>query len=90
MGDVMHIVPGVMFYTTCYNLAAPGHSWQHVACAGMSIGMKGMLYGSRVLSLYALRLLTEPKVLEEAKKEFDRMMDGRTYECPMPEDVPVP
>jgi len=90
MGDVMHIVPGVMFYTTCYNLAAPGHSWQHVACAGMSIGMKGMLHGSRILALYALRLLTEPDILKSAKKEFDRMMDGRTYECPIPAEVPVP
>ena len=44
VGDVQHIVPGIMIRTATYNIGAPGHSWQITACSGMSIGC--LLYTS--------------------------------------------
>lgn len=90
VGDVGHIVPTTFYKTACYNIGAPGHSWQVAACVGNSIGQKGMLYGARVTALAALRLLTEPEILEAAKAEFGRSMEGRRYECMMPESVKIP
>ena len=90
VGDVQHIVPCVQVMTATYNLAAPGHSWQVTACSGMSIGMKGMLYGAKVMAASAMKLVNEPKLLEEAKEEFKKQMNGRTYKCPIPKEIPVP
>lgn len=90
VGDVQHIVPCVQVMTATYNLAAPGHSWQVAACSGMSIGMKGMLYGAKVMAASAMKLVNEPKLLAEAKEEFKKQMNGRTYKCPIPKEIPVP
>ncbi len=90
VGDVQHIVPCVQVMTATYNLAAPGHSWQITACAGMSIGMKGMLYGAKVMAVTAMKLVNEPELLEEAKEEFKKQMKGKTYRCPIPKEIPIP
>ncbi len=90
VGDVMHIVPTAFVGTATYNLAAPGHSWQITACAGMSIGHKGMLFGSKVLAAAGLELVENPAIIEKAKAEFVEKMHGRTYNCPIPKEVPIP
>ena len=90
VGDVMHIVPTAFVGTATYNLAAPGHSWQITACAGMSIGHKGMLFGSKVLAAAGLELVENPELIEKAKAEFAEKMHGRTYNCPIPKEVPIP
>lgn len=90
VGDVQHIVPCVQVMTATCNLAAPGHSWQITACAGMSIGMKGMLFGSKVMAVTAMKLVDDPELVEKAKEEFKKQMNGRTYKCPIPKEVPIP
>lgn len=90
VGDVQHIVPCVQVMTATCNLAAPGHSWQITACAGMSIGMKGMLYGAKVMAATAMKLVDDPKLVEQAKEEFQKSMKGQSYKCPIPKEVPIP
>ena len=90
VGDVMHIVPCAQVMTACYNLAAPGHSWQITACSGMSIGHKGMLYGAKVLAAAASKFYEDHTLVEKAKAEFAEEMHGRTYKCPIPKEVPIP
>lgn len=90
VGDVQHIVPCVQVMTATCNLAAPGHSWQITACAGMSIGMKGMLYGAKVMAATAMKLVDDPKLVEQAKEEFKQSMKGQSYKCPIPKEVPIP
>lgn len=90
VGDVGHIVPTTFYKTACYSIGAPGHSWLVAACLGRSIGQKGMLYGSKVTALAGLRLLTEPERVLKAQDEFRESMQGRTYECMMPADLPAP
>ena len=79
-----------MVNTATCNIAAPGHSWQITACAGMSIGYRGMLYGSEVVATAALKMIEEPEHLVKAKEEFDAKMKNNPYKCPIPMDVPVP
>lgn len=90
VGDVGHIVPTTFYKTACYNIAAPGHSWQVGACVGNSIGQKGMLYGARITALAALKMVANPELVRRAKAEFDRSMRGKVYECMMPDSLKPP
>lgn len=90
VGDVGHIVPTVYFYGASYNFAAPGHSWQITACSGSTIGEKGMLFGARAMALFGSKLLHNPELVAQAQAEFSQVMNGTTYKCPIPDDLPVP
>ena len=37
-----------------------------------------------------MEMFKNPEHVAKAKEEFDRVMNGRTYKCPIPMDVPVP
>ena len=86
VGDVSHVVPTIFFKVCCYNLGTNGHTWQATACAGSSIGMKGMLFAARVLALAGLKVMEEPKIVEEAKKEFLEKTEGQPYVSSLPDD----
>ncbi len=90
VGDVQHIAPGVMFTTATHNIAAPGHSWQITASSGSSYGQKGMIYASKVMANAAMKAVQDPSIIEEAKEEFNEVMGDKEYECPIPNDVPIP
>ena len=60
----------------------PGHSWQNVAAAGMSIGAKGSVLAARTLALTVAEMLSSPDVLAAAKTEFEgRRGANFTYEA---------
>jgi len=90
VGDVQHIVPGVTFTTATWNIGAPGHSWQVTACSGHAIGMKGMIYASKTIALFGLKVFENPEILKKAREEFVKTMDGKTYECPITPEMKVP
>ena len=90
VGDVHHMAPGVFFTTACYNIGAPGHSWQITSCSGSTIGEKGMIYGARAMAKWALDMIEQPDILKKAWEEFDKSMGGKKYNCPIPEGLPVP
>ncbi|MBE5759562.1 MAG: amidohydrolase [Clostridiales bacterium] len=89
VGDVQHIAPGIFFSTATQALGASGHSWQVTACSGSEIGIKGMLYASRAMALFALKICDKPETAKLAKEEFDRVTGGKAYICPV-RDVPLP
>lgn len=90
VGDVQNIVPGVFFMTASSNIGAPGHSWNTTACSGHSIGMKGMLYGAKVMAAAALEAIAEPSVIKTAKEDFEKSMGSKPYKCPISDEVPIP
>ena len=90
VGDVQHIAPGIAFDGACWNMGAPGHHWQVTACAGHSIGLKGMIYAAKAMALFGLKVMSDPELLAQAKKEFDEKTEGKPYVCPIPDEVPVP
>lgn len=90
VGDVAHIVPTAFFTTACNNIAAPGHHWQVTACSAHSIGHKGMVYGAKVLAKAALDILTVSEILEKARIDFKEATLGKSYRCPIPEDMEIP
>jgi aminobenzoyl-glutamate utilization protein B len=79
VGDVAYIVPTSMIWGATWPLGVPNHSWQATACAGSSIGLKGMAFAAKALSGCIYDLVQNDSIVEEAKKEFALGMEGKTY-----------
>jgi aminobenzoyl-glutamate utilization protein B len=90
VGDVSWQVPTTGFSTACWVPGTPGHSWQAVACGGTTIGKKGMLLAAKVLAATAWDLYQDPKLIADAKAEFTRRLDGRTYKPILEKDQAPP
>jgi aminobenzoyl-glutamate utilization protein B len=90
VSDVSWQTPTMEFGTTTYVLGGPGHSWQNVAQAGMSIGHKSMLYAAKIISSSVLDLLMERELLEKAHAEFDNRRGSRKYKSPLPPTAKPP
>jgi aminobenzoyl-glutamate utilization protein B len=90
VSDVSWKTPTMEFSTTAFVLGAPGHSWQHVACSGMSIGHKSLIFAAKTIAGTALDLMTKPELLKKAQDEFGKRMERRTYRCPIPDEIQPP
>ena len=88
VGDVSWVVPSLQLTITTAAKAAPWHAWPTVACAGMSIGHKGMLYAGKAMAATMVDLFNDPAKLAEVKKEFAEKMKGKTYESYLPPGPP--
>jgi aminobenzoyl-glutamate utilization protein B len=76
--------------TACFPAGSPGHSWQNVAAIGSPLGHKGMIVAAKVLALSTVDLLQDPKLLDEAKKDFQERMKGRKYTTRIPQGQKAP
>ena len=90
IGDVSHLIPTTMFSTVCYNFLSDLHSWQVAACAGHSIGQKGMIFAAKVMALVGIRLIQRPELVAQAKAEWVARTRDTAYVCPIPPDVMPP
>jgi aminobenzoyl-glutamate utilization protein B len=70
MGDISWNVPTVQLTAATFVPGVPAHSWQAVACTGMSIGFKGMMVAAKTLALTTAELFQSPATLEKARAEF--------------------
>jgi len=84
VGDVSWNVPTIGFTAATFVPGVVPHTWQAAACAGMSIGQKGMLVAAKALAVTAFDLLTKPQLVEAAKQDFARKMAGKTYKSEIP------
>jgi aminobenzoyl-glutamate utilization protein B len=90
VGDVSHVLPTLEFNAATYVPGTPGHSWQSTACAGSSIGRKGMVVAAKTLTLTALDLLTQPRHIASAKSDFAKRSAGIAYKSRIPAGAPPP
>jgi aminobenzoyl-glutamate utilization protein B len=67
-------------------LGVPLHTWPVTACGGMSIGGKGALAATEVLSRMALELLTDSELRAAARADLDRRRGDYAYVSPLPPD----
>ncbi|WP_394330713.1 amidohydrolase [Maribacter forsetii] len=70
VGDVSFTVPTVGFSTSTWVPGTPAHSWQAVAAGGTSIGNKGMMIAAKTLTMTAIDLFKDKKLVASAKAEF--------------------
>jgi aminobenzoyl-glutamate utilization protein B len=72
LSDVSWNVPTVSMTTATFVPGVPEHSWQATACAGGSIGVKGMMIAAKSMALTTIDLFTDPSHIQKARVEFDR------------------
>ena len=53
------------------------HPWQAAACAGSSIGRKGVLVPARTLAVAGMELFENPALVKAARNAFDKRREGR-------------
>lgn len=82
-GDVSWLMPMNLFLTATWPLGVPAHSWQATSSSGSSMGLKGMLYAAEIFSGMIYDLLNDPKLVEEAKAEFNKRTENRKYVSPL-------
>lgn len=88
-GDVSWIVPVIRMTATTGAPNAPWHSWAEVACAGMSIGHKGMLHAAKALGMTIVDTFENEQLRVAAKAEFEKRRNGHVYK-PYLADGPPP
>jgi len=86
VGDLSWHLPTAHFSAATFAPGVPSHSWQATACAGTSIGQKGMLVAAKTLALSAVDLLADPKLVEAARASFENRRAGRVYRSRIPPD----
>jgi aminobenzoyl-glutamate utilization protein B len=70
--DVSWNVPAVSMTGATFVPGVPSHSWQATACAGGTIGVKGMMVAAKTMALTTVDLFTDPAHIQKAKAEFDQ------------------
>jgi len=88
VGDVSWNVANINLAVTTAPKDTPWHSWAVVACGGMSIGHKGMLYSSKAMAMTMLDLFENPDYVEEVKKEYKERKGDYQYKAMIPEGPP--
>lgn len=71
VSDVSWVTPTVGLSTATFVPGSAGHSWQNVAAAGMSIGLKGAGVAARTLALAGAELFISPDTIAAAKAELE-------------------
>jgi aminobenzoyl-glutamate utilization protein B len=89
VGDVSWIVPTLSMNATTAPLDAPWHAWPVVACGGMSIGHKGLLYAAKALAATMVDLYESPKAVAAIQAEFREKTKGVVYKPFIPEGPPA-
>ncbi|ULQ55704.1 amidohydrolase [Flavihumibacter rivuli] len=88
VGDVSYIVPEITLMAPTAPAEAPWHSWVVVACGGMSIGHKGMLYAAKALGLTMVDLFENEKLRTDIRKEFEARKGNEVWKAQLPDGPP--
>ena len=88
VGDVSWNVPNINLSVTTAPHDTPWHSWAVVACGGMSIGHKGLIYASKAMSMSMLDLFEDPELVNDIKKEYKTRKGDAIYKAIVPPGPP--
>ncbi|PIB95604.1 amidohydrolase [Caulobacter sp. X] len=72
VADISWVTPTVGLGTATFVPGSAGHSWQNVAAAGSSIGVKGAVNAAKTLALTGADLFANPDIVKKAKAELDQ------------------
>jgi aminobenzoyl-glutamate utilization protein B len=88
VGDVSWVVPTLSMGATTAPVDAPWHAWPTVACGGMSIGHKGLIYAAKALAATVVDLYEDAKILQAVQAEFREKTKGIVYKPFVPDGPP--
>jgi aminobenzoyl-glutamate utilization protein B len=86
VGDVSWAMPTGHFLAATFPPGTPFHTWQSTACAGASVGRKGMVVAAKTLAQSAAELFTDPSLVRQARADWEKRLQGRTYRSLIPAD----
>lgn len=78
-GDVSWMVPASTLSAATWVPGTSAHSWQAIAAAGTSIGVKGMMVAAKTMALTAVDLFRDAETLAEIRAEW-RERRGEDFE----------
>ena len=88
VGDVSFVVPTIRLSATTAPKGTPWHSWAVVACGGMSIGHKGMIYASKALAMTMVDLFEDEQLRKDVRVEFLERKGDYVYKGIVPDGPP--
>ena len=88
VGDISYNVPEISLLAVTAPFEAPWHSWVVVACGGMSIGHKGMLFAAKSLSATMVDLFENEKLRQDMRKEFEQRKGNEVWKALLPDGPP--
>ena len=88
VGDVSWNVANINLGVTTAPKGTPWHSWAVVACGGMSIGHKGMLYASNAMAMTMYDLFKDPELVTKIKAEYKERKGKEVYKAIIPDGPP--
>ncbi len=88
VADVSWIVPEITLKTTSAPKGTPWHSWAVVACGGMSIGHKTVIYTAKALAMTMVDLYENETLRTSIRKEFEQRKGDRVYKTILPDGPP--
>jgi aminobenzoyl-glutamate utilization protein B len=91
IGDVSWNVPTVTLNYPANMQAGPGHNWANAISMATPIAHMGIAYGSKVMALTVLDLLTRPELITQAWDYFRNVQTKTVKYVPLmrPEDKPA-
>jgi aminobenzoyl-glutamate utilization protein B len=91
IGDISWNVPTVTLNYPANMQAGPGHNWANAISMATPIAHKGVAYGSKVMALTVLDLLTRPELVQQAWDYFHNVQTKDKKYIPLmrPEDKPA-
>jgi len=89
-GDISWQVPMSQLSAATFVPGTPGHSWQSAACAGTTLGRKGMMVAAKTLALTAMDLFTDPAQVKAARDSYEKRRAGFEYKSRVPADQKPP
>lgn len=88
VGDVSWNVPNINLSVTVAPKDTPWHSWAVVACGGMSIGHKGMIYAAKAMAMTMVDLFEKPNLVQKVKEEYKERKGDEVYKPLVPDGPP--
>lgn len=88
VGDISYIVPEITLNAVTAPYKAPWHSWVVVACGGMSIGHKGMLFAAKSLGNTMVDLFEDEQLRKDIRAEFLKRKGNEVWKAMLPDGPP--
>ena len=79
VADISWNIPTIHMSVATAPEGAPWHGWSVVACGGMSIGHKGMIYASKALAATMIDLFKDPNNIKTIRADFAAKTEGVKY-----------
>ncbi|MEI9919303.1 MAG: amidohydrolase [Bacteroidota bacterium] len=88
VADISWIVPEISLVVTTAPANTAWHGWSVVACGGMSIGHKGLIYASKSLAMTMVDFFENEQLRKDVRAEFEQRRGGHVFKAYIPDGPP--